>query len=252
MNWIHNATGLTLLPFIAAFVMTLGAASIRGLTGFGMAIILVPLLGMIMRPDNAVVLAILLQLLIGPIGLGAIARKSDRRTAIPIALCAVLTTPLGVWALVYTAPNVARVIIAMIAVAAFLLVLIPAKPDSKPGLPLAIGTGAVAGVLTGFAAMPGPPVVPFYIRGGYDAAIARASMMLVFFATAMAGTISAWLLGLVEVQTVLLSILLFPAVLVGNWAGGLAFGRIAPVLWRALVGVILGVASVSAVVRLSH
>jgi uncharacterized membrane protein YfcA len=233
-------------------MITLGAAGIRGLTGFGMAIILVPLLGMIMRPDDAVVLAILLQLLIGPIGFGKIARLSDRRTAIPIALCAVVMTPLGVWALAHTAPNIARVIIAMIAIAAFALVLIPAKSDSRPGLPLALVTGAIAGVLTGFAAMPGPPVVPFYIRGGYEAGVARASMMFVFFATATAGTLSAWLLGLVQIQTVLLSLLLFPAVLIGNWAGGLAFGQIAPPLWRGLVGVILGIAGVSAVVRLIH
>ncbi len=232
--------------------MTLAAASIRGLTGFGMAIILVPLLGMIMRPDDAVVLAILLQLLIGPIGFGAIARLSDRRTTVPIALMAVVTTPIGVWALAHTAPDAARVTIALIAIAAFLLVLIPAKPDSKPGLPLALGTGAAAGILTGFAAMPGPPVVPFYVRGGYDAAIARASMMFVFFATAMAGTLSTWLLGMVQIQTVYLSLLLFPAVLLGNWAGGLAFGRIAPPLWRGVVGIILGIAGVSAVVRLLH
>jgi uncharacterized protein len=252
VSWIEGATGLTPLIFAGAFVMTLGAAGIRGLTGFGMAIILVPLLGMIMRPDHAVILAILLQLLIGPIGLGAIARQSDRKTAVPIALCAVATTPLGVWALFYTAPDVARAVIAGVAICAFLLVLIPAKPDSKPGLPLAIGTGAAAGILTGFAAMPGPPVVPFYIRGGYEAGIARASMMFIFFATAIAGTLSAWMLELIEIQTVLLSILLFPAVLLGNWLGGMAFGRIAPLLWRVMVGVILGIAGISAVVRLLH
>ncbi len=38
----------------------LGAAFVRGLTGFGMAIILVPLLGLIMPPGEAVVLGILL------------------------------------------------------------------------------------------------------------------------------------------------------------------------------------------------
>lgn len=44
--------------------MTFGAAYIRGLTGFGMAIILVPLFGLIVKPGDAVVIAILLQVLI--------------------------------------------------------------------------------------------------------------------------------------------------------------------------------------------
>ena len=41
--------------------MTFGAAYIRGLTGFGMAIILVPLFGLIVKPGEAVVIGILLQ-----------------------------------------------------------------------------------------------------------------------------------------------------------------------------------------------
>jgi hypothetical protein len=68
----------------------------------------------------------------------------------------------------------------------------------------------------------------------------------------MAGTLSTWFIGMIQVPVVIVSILLFPAVLIGNWAGGLAFGRIAPPVWRVLVGVILGIAGVSALVRLLH
>ena len=250
MSWIEGATGLAPLAFLAALAITLGAASMRGLTGFGMAIILVPLLSIIMRADDAVVLAIILQLLIGPLGFKMIIRDSDRKSAIPMAVVAMVTTPFGVWALAHTAPDVARALIAGIAMFAFLLMLMPAKADYRPGMPLALGAGTFAGFLTGFAAMPGPPVVPFYARGGYDVAVARASMMFVFFATAIAAVISAWLLGLIQIQTVVLGVLLFPAVLLGNWLGGLAFGRISPPVWRSVIGVVLGVAGLSAVVRL--
>ena len=249
MSLIQGLTGLGPWAFAAALAMTLAAASLRGLTGFGMAIILVPLLGMIMRPDDAVMLAILLQLQIGVLGLRNTIRHSDRSSALPMALCAILTTPLGVWALAHTAPDVARLGIAAISIAAFLLVLLPTNGTAKPGLPLAIGAGGVAGFLTGFAAMPGPPVVPFYLKGGYEVAVARASMMFVFFATAIAATISAWLLGLVRVESVVLSLLLSPAIFLGNRLGGLAFGRIEPGVWRALIGLILGVAGISAAWR---
>ena len=62
-----------------AAVMTFGAAYVRGLTGFGMAIILVPMLGLIVSPGEAVVLGILLQVLIGPVGIRIIYRDAHRK-----------------------------------------------------------------------------------------------------------------------------------------------------------------------------
>lgn len=242
--------GIETLPFILALFATLVSAIIRGLTGFGMAIILVPLLGLVVRPDEAVIVAILLQLLIGPVGLPAIVRDADRKSALLISGAAVIATPFGVWLLAHTAPDVARVAIALIAIAAFALVILPPKPGHVPGLPYTLGTGVAAGVLTGFAAMPGPPVVPYYLRQGLEPARARASMLLVFFFTAIAAAIASWLIGLLDVRVGWLSLLLFPAVLLGNWLGGLAFGKVSAPVWRGIVALILGLAGTAALWRL--
>lgn len=242
---------LALQPLLFALAMTFGAAAIRGLTGFGMAIILVPLLGLVIEPAQAVVVAILLQLFIGPVGLGKIHADAERASAIPIAIIAMLCTAPGLWLLGITPPDVARLMIALIAIGAFLLVLLPAKDGAVPGRAEVALTGIASGILTGFAAMPGPPVVPFYLRRKLPPLVSRASMMLVFFATAIAGTLSALALGKADRATFLLSALLFPAVLVGNWLGAKAFGRISEHLWRAVVAIILGVAGIAAVIRLA-
>lgn len=76
MNSLQSLVGLAPLTIAGAAAMTFGAAYVRGLTGFGMAIILVPLLGLIIPPAQAVTLGILLQLLIGPVGLPAIVADS--------------------------------------------------------------------------------------------------------------------------------------------------------------------------------
>lgn len=241
--------GLPALLIAGAALMTFGAAFIRGLTGFGMAIILVPLLGLIVTPGEAVVIGILLQLLIGPVGLKVIYADADRASAVTIAAVAMLTTPLGVWILTETPVDAARLLIAAIAIGAFLLVLLPVRPDHKPGPVETIGTGVASGILTGFAAMPGPPVVPFYLRQPLTPVVARASMMLVFFATAIAGTLSSVALGLTTWRLAWLSLMLFPAVLLGNWLGRLCFGKVSPRLWRTMVAVILGIAGISALSR---
>jgi uncharacterized protein len=252
MNWLQSASGLTPATLALAALMTFGAASIRGLTGFGMAIILVPLLGMLIRPDEAVVLAIFLQLLVGPVGLQSILTESHKASAFLIGGAAVMATPFGIWALAHTAPDPARLVIAAIAIGAFVLVIAARRQSAIPGPLATIATGLAAGILTGFAAMPGPPVVPFYMRDAFQPRTARASMMLVFFMTAIAGTLAAILLGLATFQIARLSLLLLIPMLAGNWLGGLAFGKVSPTLWRGLVALLLGVAGLSALVRLVH
>jgi uncharacterized protein len=241
---------LTLPALLLAAAMTFGAAAIRGLTGFGMAIILVPLLGLIVAPAEAVVVGILLQLLIGPVGIKKIAADAERKSALTIVAWAVLATAPGLWLLSLTPPDIARLIIALIAIAAFIAVLLPATPGRQPGAVETALTGVASGILTGFAAMPGPPVVPYYLRRRLPPAITRASMMLVFFATAIAGSIAAFALGIADLRLFILSLMLFPAVLLGNWLGGLAFGKISEPLWRSMVALLLGLAGVAAVVRL--
>ena len=159
-----------------------------------------------------------------------------------IAAFAVLATPLGIWLLKLTTPDVARLLIALIAICAFLLVLLPQRGELRPGPKETAATGIASGILTGFAAMPGPPVVPYYIRQPIPPAEARASMMLVFFATAVAGTISSFVLGLASSRLVWMSVLLFLPMLLGNWLGAKSFGKVPAPLWRTFVAVVLAIA----------
>lgn len=250
MTVAFAATGLAPASILLAALVTFGAAAIRGLTGFGMAIILVPLLGIIMRPDQAVVLAIILQLLIGPVGIRTIIADSDRKSSLIIAIFAMIATPFGLWLLAHTSPDIARLLISLIAIGAFLLVIMPQAQTGAPGPPATVATGVMSGILTGFAAMPGPPVIPYYLRSHYSADTARASMMLVFFATAIAGSGASLLSGLITPALLWLAALLFLPMIIGNYLGGIAFGHIAPALWRSLVAGLLGIAALSAVARL--
>jgi uncharacterized protein len=252
LNPADALAGVPPLLMAGAAAMTFGAAFIRGLTGFGMAIILVPLLGLIITPGEAVVLGIYLQFLIGPVGFRVILADADRKSATMIAAFAVAATPVGILLLKFTTPDLARLLIAAIAIGAFLLVLLPQRPGFVPGPKETAATGIVSGILTGFAAMPGPPVVPYYLRQQIPPAQARASMMMVFFATAIAGTVSSIALGLASWRLAWLAVLLFPPMLFGNWIGGKCFGRVPAPLWRSFVAAILGLAGLSAVWRLVH
>jgi uncharacterized membrane protein YfcA len=242
--------GLTEFQIGVALAAALGAAFVRGLAGFGMAILLVPVLGLAIPPREAVVVANWLGLLIGLVGLRKILGASER-SAFTIAAVAMAATPLGVWLLAITDPALARLLIALIAFGSFLVVLLPKKPAHyAPGAAETGATGLVSGVLTGFAGMPGPPVVPYYLRREITAQLARASMMTIFLATSIAGVVSALALGVATWREPLFAGVLFPAVLLGNWLGHLAFGKVSDAAWRGFTGGVLGLSALAALWKL--
>lgn len=235
-----------------AVIAALAAAFVRGLAGFGMAILLVPVLGLAIPPTEAVVTANWLGIFIGLVGLRALLGASER-SAFVIGGVAMLATPLGVWLLAVTDPALARLLIALVALAAFALVLMPKRPDGHvPGLGETGATGIACGVLTGFAGMPGVPVVPFYLRRQIAPQLARASMMTIFLATSVAGVGSAMALQVATWRELGLAALLFPAVLIGNWLGNKAFGKVSDRAWRTFVGVVLALSALAALWRLLH
>jgi hypothetical protein len=111
-------------------------------------------------------------------------------------------------------------------------------------------TGVACGVLTGFAGMPGVPVVPFYLRRHLAPVVARASMMTIFLATSLAGVGSAVVLRVATWRELVLGAVLFPAVLLGNWLGHKAFGRVSDAAWRSFVALVLGLSALAALWRL--
>jgi uncharacterized protein len=230
--------------------LVFAASIVRGLTGFGLAIILVPLLGLIVPPAQAVVISILLQLLAGPIGLKRILADGERSSATTISITAMGATPFGVALLSVTPPDVARLAIAGLALAAFGMLFIPASEGAIPGRKETVATGVAAGLLTGFASMPGPPVVPFYMRRKLPPNVARGSMLLVFFACAISGSIAAFAMGVATLHLLWLSVLFYPALYIGTRLGEMAFGKVSERAWRTFVGITLGLAGVAAVMRL--
>lgn len=249
---LDQVAGLAPTQIAIALAAGLAAAFVRGLAGFGMAILLVPVLGLAIPPAEAVVTANWLGIFIGLVGLKALIGASER-SAFVIGGLAMLATPLGVWLLSITAPALARVIIAVVALGAFVMVLLPKRPDGhRPSSVEVGGTGIACGVLTGFAGMPGVPVVPFYLRRQLAPQLARASMMTIFLATSVAGVGSAVALRVATWRELLLAALLFPAVLIGNTLGNKAFGKVSDTAWRLFVGFVLGATAVAALWRLLH
>ena len=239
------ALDYTALQITAALLAAFGSAFVRGLTGFGMAILLVPILALALTPVQAVLLANFLSVFIGLTEIRRLLRGAERSAWVIIAFVAV-TTPLGLLALSLTSPAIARLVIAVIALSAFFAILLPRRGALDHHPATTTGVGVLSGLMTGYAGMPGPPVVPYYVGRDIPRETAKASMMLIFTCASTAGLASGAALGVLDWSVGLLALLLFPAVLLGNWLGDRASGRIEDRVWRACVGVVLGGAALAA------
>jgi uncharacterized protein len=245
IDGLHLSGSRVLLIGLIVFV----GAVLRGLTGFGFAILAVPLLGMVIDPVQAVVFAIVMQLLIGPFGVPQALKMIDRRAVGWIAGFAWVATPLGLWLLALVPMATARIIIAGIGIGCFLSFLAKRAPlPSRSRASLAL-TGLAAGLLNGFAAMPGPPVILHFVRDGVPPAQARGSMITIFAATACAGTFVAAWRGMIDHQTVIMTLLALPVMILGNHIGARFFGRVSEPVWRGVVIALLLVAALGAISR---
>lgn len=232
-------------PIVVALIATLGSAFVRGLTGFGMAILLVPILALALAPVDAVLLANFLSVFIGLSEIRRLVRGAEP-TAWTIIALAAITTPLGLFALSATSATVARLVIAFIALSAFVAILLPRRAAAEHHPATTGVVGILSGLMTGYAGMPGPPVVPYYVGRDIPRETAKASMMLIFTCAAAVGLASGAGIGVLDWSLALFAALLFPAVLLGNWLGDKASGRIQDRTWRLCVGVVLGGAAAGA------
>lgn len=249
LNWMEFLNDFDLAQIAVAVVATLGAAFIRGLTGFGFGILLVPILALALTPVEAVLAMNVMAGLLAFVEIRLILREAERSAFIISGLVVLGTAP-GLLLLSWTPADLARFLIALVALSAFVAILLPKRAAGQPGPITTAATGISAGLLTGFAAMPGPPVVPYYVGRDLPRLTAKASMVCIFGISAFAGVGAGAAIGVLNWPIVLLGLSLFPLVLLGNWLGSLAFGKVSDTLWRIFVGVVLGAAALAAIIRL--
>lgn len=242
--------GFAMEAVIVALLAAMAAGFVRGLAGFGLSVVLVPVLQLAIAPSAAVLIGLISLFLIGLTDVGRIRRDADR-SAIPITLLALACMPLGLWALVALPPEWARVLIALVSLGAFVLVVVPLGRVTMPRRPAMALSGAFTGFFGGFAGMPGPGMAPFYLRGRLEPRQARASMMAIFLVvTPLSAAVFVWqgIGGLPELE---LAALLFPAVLLGDWFGHRAFGRVTQGQWQLATALVLGGAALGALYKLA-
>jgi hypothetical protein len=211
------------------------AGLVRGFSGFGAAMIFLPLAGIVVRPEVAVPLLFVADNL----ATLHITLPSFRRCCwaeiLPLAAGATLTIPLGVALLVSVDPEAMRWAISLLILLA--VGLLASGWRLQRALPLA-GTAAVGG-LTGLAggaaSLYGPPLILFWLGGRSGAVQVRDNIYAIFGLLSVAAGITQWLNGLLTLAILREALLLLPVYVVATVAGARLFGRASDRQYRWVV-----------------
>jgi len=222
------------------------AGLVRGFSGFGAAMIFVPLASAIYEPKAAVILLFLVDATVTvPMLIPAFRRCSWREVA-PLAIGATVTVPFGVYILTVARPDLLRWVIAAAILAAVTALSCGWRFRRVPNVPGTLAIGGAAGLTGGMASLSGPPIVLFWLGGQSDAPVVRANIIAFFGLTTVVIGVSYWLNGLFTEDLLVRALALMPIYALALWAGATGF-RLAPSpLYRMAALLICAVAAVLA------
>lgn len=217
-------------PFAAeslaiAAAVAIAAGVIRGITGFGGAMVTTPTLAFLLGPLAAVPVALLLECLAAIPMLVQTRAQVRWRVIGPIVLASLFTLPLGTWVLVSLDPVTMRRVIAASVVFFSLVLLAGWRHRREPRFADSLGVGALCGALLGATGMGGPPAILYLLAGPGRIEVARANLTWFMGAIAAAGLAGLAVAGALSPGPFVLAALLAPGYFAGMAVGTRLFAR---------------------------
>lgn len=225
-------------------VAALAAGLARGFSGFGAAMIFVPLASSVVGP---VVAAPLLLVVDGATTFALIPRAlrlADRRDVATMALGAAVGVPAGIWLLTRAEPDAIRWAIVVVVVLLLALLVSGWRYRGRPKAPLTVLVGAVSGAFSGAAQIGGPPVVAYWLGGTTPPLTVRANIVLYFAATSILSVTGYLAGGLITLQVLALAVIAAPTYALGVWIGGRMFRLADERTFRRICYAMIAVAAV--------
>ncbi|MDO8875373.1 MAG: sulfite exporter TauE/SafE family protein [Pseudolabrys sp.] len=221
------------------------AGLVRGFSGFGSALIYMPLISAIYAPAVAAPTILLIDTLCGlPFAIHAWP-QANRREVLPVSIGGAVGVPVGVLALLYVDPLSLRWFIAVLVLVAVAALAAGWRYHGKPTLPASLGVGATSGFGAGAVQIGAPPLLVFWLGGNNSATTVRANIMVYFI---LQGTLSFALYltsGLFDAQIVVLSLLFGAPFALAMFAGAYWFHGSSDAVYRRVAYVIIGFAGLA-------
>jgi len=230
------------LVWLVAAVFVAGL--VRGFAGFGSAMIIMPVASSVLSPVEAVIFLICTEL-IGPLPNAPAAwREGTPRDVGLLVLGAVLALPLGIWALTTMDATVFGWVVSISVIVLLGLTASGWRLRGALTTRLTVAAGAVGGFMTGFAGIPGPPVIMLYMASTLPIAVMRANFLLYLVGLDLLLFPMLWALGLMNWPIAFLGVLVGIPNLIANALGARLFDPANERLFRNVAYIVIAASAI--------
>jgi uncharacterized membrane protein YfcA len=199
------------------------AGIVRGFTGFGTAMVYLPVAAQFLTPFEALTTLLMMDLTGPLIHVRRALRDGQTGDVARLGAGAILALPLGVWVLSLVAPEVFRWTISIVALVLLALLAGGVRYRGTLGPRMIFGTGALGGFMAGSTGLPGPPVIMLYMASSLPVTAIRANLMLYLILSDVLMLAVLGVSGYLVATAVLMGALMILPYTFGNWVGARLF-----------------------------
>jgi uncharacterized membrane protein YfcA len=235
---------LTTFAAIAICAIAFVSGTARGFSGFGSALIFMPLASSMAAPKLVAALLLIIDFVAAAPLVPNAWKQADRKATAVIVLGALVGVPIGTYFLSRLDPVTTRWIISGFVFALLLLLLSGWRYRGKDHAAISVGIGGLSGFCSGLAQTGGPPIVGYWLGRPIPSIIARANILLFFGASDFFSVVSYAATGLITADAIKFSFVVGPVYAIGVWFGTSLFGKASEALFRAICYALIAAAVV--------
>ena len=215
------------------------AGIVRGFSGFGTAMVYLPVAAQVLGPFEALTTLLIKDLTAPLIHVPRALREGHPADVLRLGAGALIAVPLGVWVLSHVSADVFRWGVSLFAILLLVLMVAGIRYRGEMTKTLVVGTGAAGGFLAGCVGLPGPPIILLYMASTLPVAAVRANitLYLILADVILLGAL-AWN-GFLVASAVWIGLLMILPYLAGNWLGAVLFRPEAEVVYRRVAYAII-------------
>ncbi|MFO1171100.1 MAG: sulfite exporter TauE/SafE family protein [Hyphomicrobiaceae bacterium] len=232
---------MDILPIAYAVLVVLGAAVVRGYSGFGFSLLTISALSLMFSPVEVIASIFLLEIAASLHLLPGIWRDVQWRSVGLLLIGTAIATPIGVSLLKQVPEAPMRVALAAFVLVAVALLWRGFALKRVPSSPATLATGALGGLFNGAFGIGGPPIILFYFSSPAGDIAGRASLIALFLGMDLIGLATQTWNGLITLDHVWRAALFLPVLLIGISLGARSFKGSDPAVFRRRVLILIAV-----------
>ena len=225
------------LLYVASTALIAGV--VRGFSGFGTAMIFLPVAGKYFDPVTAIIVLTIMDLCGPALIVPKALRDAYKPDLLRLIGGMIITLPLALYFLVNMETEIFRYIVSTLALFMVCVLATGWRFHGNLGNGALIGLGGVAGVTGGIAGVPGPPVILFYMATIHPVKVIRANNLLFLFGFDFFALFFLGVASVLNINAVILGLVLAIPMGLGNVIGAVLFNPEKEKLYRMIAFLII-------------